>query len=115
MEWALGVLIYAGHDVDDMLDRYSMQQLCSHAGWVMRYQVDTLNMLMAPLAGMMGHKWNPAKTDGPQPRQRRDPKHHKNADYTDPEAKDKALMAAIGRRFRVRDVPASGGTDNSAG
>ena len=109
------MLVYAGHDVEHLLDTYSLEQLGAHASWVMRYQVQMLNMLLGPIAGMQGAEWKPHKVDQQAPNRPRDPKHHRNADYTDPAKKEAALEAAMSRRFRVKTVPASRGSGGDSG
>jgi hypothetical protein len=104
--------VYAGHDVEHLLDTYSLEQLAAHARWVMQYQVRMLNMLLAPLAGMGGHKWKPHNLDKPK---KRDPRHHRNADYDTDEAKEAAFNAALNRRFRVREVRVSDAESSGEG
>ena len=106
--------MYAGHDVEHLLDTYSLEQLGSHASWVMRYQVEMLNMLLGPVAGMTGADWKPHRVNQQAANRPRDPKHHRNADFTDPAKKEAALEVAMARRFRVRTKVTSkdGGGDS---
>jgi hypothetical protein len=101
--------VYAGHDLDHLLDTYSLEQLGHHARWVLQYQTKMLNLLLQPIVGMSGHEWAPHSVKA---RPRRDPRHHKNADYgEDLAAKEAALEVAMARRFRVRTVKTSGGNE----
>ena len=96
------------------MDTYSLEQLGHHARWILRYQTEMLNLLLAPLAGMQGQEWKPHKVSDPAKR-KRDPRHHRNADYGDDlDAKESALNLAMARKFRVRIQPGSGG-EGSAG
>lgn len=104
------MLVYAGHDLEHLLDTYSLEQLGAHARWVLVYQMQMLNLLIGPLVGMQGSNWKPHKIgDGPA-QGKRDPRHHRNADYgNDLDAKEAALSVAMARRVRVRTAKASGG------
>jgi hypothetical protein len=100
-----------------MLDRYSWEQISLMATCVLRDRFATIESLLEPMVTAMGAEdyVPPQVGDGKRrrrPRRSSSPHHrvHRSADYDSPEAKDNALLSALGRAgIRVRNVEASGG------
>ena len=110
VEQTLGVLVAAGHDPDRLLDVYSFEQLALFARCILSHQINMLNAILGPVSGALGADYEPSRVEGEKKRNRpRRPESHRNADYSDDEGKEAALLQALARSpIGVRTVKTSG-------
>jgi hypothetical protein len=96
--------VNAGHDPDDLLDKYSFEQLGLFARCSITHQVKMLNMVLGPVLGASGLGWKPHKME-----KQHDPRNHKNSNFNDSEEKEKALLSAMARApVGMRTIKTSG-------
>ncbi len=102
----LGILIGAGYDFDELIDKYSFEQIGLLAAAVMSHKIDLFNMAAEPLMAAMGGEFKPGKVAG-ETRRRPKKGSHRNADYATDAQKEAAMLRAIGSapvRVRTRQV-----------
>ena len=116
MKQTIGVCLSAGYDLDDLIDRYSWEQIGLIAEMILRDRFGTIEMLLSPLIGAAGGDYTAPSVKSTAKRSKTKGNHkiHRAADYS-PEDRDKALMGALqGAGFRVRPS-SSGGENGEAG
>ncbi|NRA04285.1 MAG: hypothetical protein HRU00_16980 [Myxococcales bacterium] len=115
----LGALIASGHDLDDLLDRYSWESIALQSRCVMRHKVGLINLVAEPILSVLGAGYSGSKVadnDRPTRRRRRRGPNDKSfsleeAKEQNPERAEMGLLHAFHRAGIAVTQRKAGGAD----